>query len=73
MFGVPNLGLENAALVTMAEGRKNESFARGLGTDSMYLPELQRDFSVAFRGRDVKAFAIYETLDSPSVEVSSLI
>lgn len=54
----------------MTEGRRNESFARGLGTDSQYLPELDRDFTVAFRGRDVKAFAIYETLDSPSVEVS---
>lgn len=71
MFGVPNLGLENTALVTMTEGRRNEAFARGLGNDSQYLPELLRDFSVAFRGRNIKAFSIYETRDSPSVEVST--
>lgn len=71
MFGVPNLGLENRALVTMTEGHKNESFARELGADSHYLPELERNFSHAFRGRKIKAFSIFETLDSPSVEVST--
>lgn len=71
MFGVPNLGLDNRGFILMTEGRKNEDFARGLGIGSMYLRELDRDFSIAFQGRDVKVISVYETQDSPSVEVST--
>ncbi|CAN8101834.1 unnamed protein product [Discula destructiva] len=68
MFGVPNLGLDNSALVTMTMGRQNEPFVRELGNDSLQLPELTRNFAAAFVAHNVKAFAIYERLDSHSVE-----
>ncbi|KAI0473907.1 hypothetical protein GGR56DRAFT_556080 [Xylariaceae sp. FL0804] len=71
MFGVPNLGLDNAALLTMTMGQKNEAFARDLGENSQYLQELKRSFSLAIRNRPIRIIAIYELEDSRSVIVSS--
>lgn len=69
MFGVPNLGLENRALISMTGGRKNEMFSRNLGLDSQYLPELNKDFGLAFGQRNLTVIAVYETKDSNTVEV----
>lgn len=59
MFGVPNLGLENRALISMTDGRKNEMFSRNLGLDSQYLPELNKDFGLAFGQRNLSVIAVY--------------
>lgn len=69
MFGVPNLGLENRALISMTDGRKNEMFSRNLGLDSQYLPELNKDFAFAFRQHRLRLISVYETKDSNTVEV----
>lgn len=53
----------------MTAGNKNEVFARDLGLDSQYLPELNRGFGVAFRERKIPILTIYETDDSPSLVV----
>ncbi|KAI7772924.1 hypothetical protein LA080_013137 [Diaporthe eres] len=68
MFGIPNLGLENRALISMTDGRKNEMFSRNLGLDSQYLPELNKDFGLAFGQRNLSVIAVYETKDSNTVE-----
>ncbi|KAK2612981.1 hypothetical protein QQS21_000910 [Conoideocrella luteorostrata] len=68
MFGVPNLGLDNKAILTMTKGKTNDKFSRDLGYGSQYLRELDENFSVAFRERPIKIIAVYETEDSPSVE-----
>lgn len=56
----------------MTSGRKNEVFARDLGVESQYLPELNRSFGVAFRERKMPILTVYETDDSPSVVVRML-
>ncbi|KAI1366689.1 hypothetical protein F5Y08DRAFT_124497 [Xylaria arbuscula] len=58
MFGVPNKGLENQALLDMTNGQKNETFTRDLGVNSQYLPELERDFSAAVRRQAISVIAI---------------
>lgn len=73
MFGVPNLGLENRALISMTDGRKNEMFSRNLGLDSQYLPELNKDFAFAFRQHRPRLISIYETKDSNTVQVCILL
>lgn len=73
MFGVPNLGLENRALISMTDGRKNEMLSRNLGLDSQYLPELNKDFALAFRQHRLRVISIYETKDSNTVQVCMLL
>ncbi|KAL2278696.1 hypothetical protein FJTKL_14254 [Diaporthe vaccinii] len=52
----------------MTDGRKNEMFSRNLGLDSQYLPELNKDFGLAFGQRNLSVIAVYETKDSNTVE-----
>ncbi|KAI0967485.1 hypothetical protein F4678DRAFT_243760 [Xylaria arbuscula] len=68
MFGVPNLGLENKALLEMTRGQPNDAFARSLGISSPYLLDLEHTFSVAFRDRGIPMIGIAEASDSPSVQ-----
>ncbi|KAI0447221.1 hypothetical protein F4803DRAFT_546437 [Xylaria telfairii] len=68
MFGVPNLGLENTALLNMTYGQKNDTFARDLGIGSQYLEELERNFCIAIRDQMISVIAICELEDSPSVQ-----
>ncbi|KAJ3580460.1 hypothetical protein NPX13_g110 [Xylaria arbuscula] len=71
MFGVPNKGLENQALLDMTDGQKNETFTRDLGVNSQYLPELEVDFSAAIRRQAISVIAICELEDTQSVRRTS--
>ncbi|KAI5779614.1 hypothetical protein EDC01DRAFT_671014 [Geopyxis carbonaria] len=64
-FGVPNRGLENSQLITMAKGRK---LVDDLGADSQVLPYIDREFQRVFTFTDAKIYSIYETKDTRSFE-----
>jgi hypothetical protein len=70
MFGVPNLGLDNRAILAMTHGQKNNMLALNLGIESLYLPELDKEFSRTTKERNIQIVTICELLDSPSVIVS---
>ena len=70
MFGVPNLGLDNAAFLEMARGHKNEALMSDLGTNSHYLRELERDMKNILKDRDLPVVTIWETEDSPTNQAS---
>lgn len=73
MFGVPNLGMENDALMPLTRGRPNETFAQSLGIGSPFLQQLKRDFDTILRNREIDIIAVYETKDTPTaVEVRLL-
>jgi hypothetical protein len=69
MFGVPNLGMRNEALLTMTHGHLKEGFARSLGIDSPLLQELDRSCANTLGDREIETLAVYETEDSPCAEV----
>jgi hypothetical protein len=57
----------------MTEGQPNELLMRELGIHSQMLPELRRNFSTLYSRHNMRSISIYETEDSPSAVVISLI
>lgn len=71
LFGVPNFGMEQSALMTIAEGAANEALIRDLAPSSKYLMQLHdQTEGLAFLQHVVLHWA-YETRESPTVMVGS--
>ena len=69
LFGVPNRGLQINHIMSMVKGQPNEQLVTDLGPQSELLPELQREFTRSFANSEARIISIYETMDSPTVEV----
>lgn len=70
LFAVPNRGLENASLMAMVKGQPNEDLVRTLSGSSPFARRLHEQFFGLFRHNGTKIISIFETLHTPTVEVS---
>ena len=68
-FGVPNDGMAQEQFRTVVRGNPNEALMDDLDKDSNYLRELNKSFQSL--ARPLKCFWAFETLQSPTLIVSS--
>jgi hypothetical protein len=71
LFGVPNRGLNNSALMSMVRGQPNEELVRYLEPSSRFASDLHQRFYETFTLDHSKIICIYETKETPTVRVSS--
>ena len=71
MFGVPNLGMEQAQLQSVVEGQANEVLIEDLSRTSNYLHNLDTSFSGITFLQESPIFWAYETVKTKTVGVSS--
>ncbi|KAI9152195.1 Vegetative incompatibility protein [Paramyrothecium foliicola] len=69
MFGVPDLGMEQAHLLAMVEGQPNETLIQDLSRNSNYLARLDESFSGTTFLSQLTIFWAYELLQSHTVIV----
>ena len=69
LFGVPNFGMEQSALLAVAEGAANERLIRDLAPSSQYLTQLHAQVEGLAFLQDVVLHWAYETRESPTVIV----
>ena len=75
MFGVPNLGLRNEPLNTLVNGQPKKDLVRSLvvldnSQPSHMLEVLHDRFRATFRDQNLEVMSYYETINSPTIEVS---
>lgn len=70
LFGVPNFGMEQTALLSMVENRPNEELVTDLAPGSKYLSTIHDQMSGLSFLQSVTLFWAYETQESPTVRVS---
>ena len=68
-FGVPNLGMEQAHIRTLAGSNPNETLVDDLARNSNYLRRLRESFSSSPFQAHLRCFWAYETVESSTVRV----
>lgn len=69
LFGVPNLGMEQAHFQTVVQNNPNEALVDDIASNSNFLRRLDEDFSSSSLTDHLRCFWAYETLQSPTVLV----
>lgn len=69
-FGVPNLGMEQAHFRTVVQNNPNGALIDDLGRGSNYTSRLDEDFGKVLVSTDLQYFWGYETMESPTIQVS---
>jgi hypothetical protein len=69
-FGVPNRGLDASSLTSMVRGQPNEYLVKNLDPSSPFLSLLHEMFYNKFITKDSQIICIFETKETPTVEVS---
>lgn len=70
LFGVPNTGMHISHLQAMTKAQPNDQLVEDLSYGSSYLKSLDERFSNHSKLRDIKLLAAFETMMSPTAEVS---
>lgn len=71
-FGVPNLGMEQSALLSMVDGTPNQALIEDLAPDSHYLVQLHEKMTGLAYLQGVDCHWAYETRTSPTVQVTEI-
>lgn len=71
-FGVPNLGMEQSALLAMVDGTPNEALVADLTPGSDYLVQLHEQMTGLAFLQKVDCHWAYETRTSPTVQVRNI-